>query len=312
MILVRHDLPIADALRERRPDLSVHAAADAADVRETLPDADVLIVNPTYWEDAFVEGLDRGDWVQTTSAGYAAYPVEAFEREGIALTNASGNYDQPVSEHAFALALSLSRGVPAFVDAQRAGEWRRERGSSLTDWAGRTATVVGLGNIGDAVAERALAFEMTVRGTKRDPDDYAGCLPRERVHPPEDLGGLLPDTDLLVLTCPLTGDTRGLVDADALAALPETAVLVNVARGPVVEEDALVAALEAGEIAGAGLDVFEEEPLPEGSPLWDREDVVITPHVGGRSDAFVERFVDLFLANHDRREAGEALENRVA
>lgn len=310
-VLVYHDLPISARLRDQRAHLDVRAADTAAETMNSLPGADAFITNPTSWEDRFLEGLDAGDWVQATSSGYAAFPVEAFRERGITFTNATGNYDSAVSEHVFALAFALSRGLPTFLDGQRKHEWRRERGTELTDWTGKTMTIVGLGSIGNTVAERALAFGMRVYGTKRNPTDYDGAVADERVLGPDEWQSVLPETDLLVLTVPLTPATRALIDADVLDALPDSAVLVNVARGRVVDQEALVEALRAGVIGGAGLDVFETEPLPSASPLWDLENVVITPHVGGRSAAFVERFAALFLENYDSRRAGTPLRNVI-
>ena len=311
-VLVLHDLPVAEEIRRRRPDLEVVAAGDGADARDRLPDADAFVTNTHFWDDAFLDGLDRGDWVQTTSAGYAAFPVEAFQERGVAFSTAAGVTAATVSEHAFALALSFSRRLPTYASRQHEHVWNRSDSTMLSDWTGDVLTVVGLGNIGEGVARRGLAFDMTVRGVKRDPADYDGCLDADAVFAAPELRSLLPKTDLLVLAVPLTEETRGLIDASALDALPDSAVIINVSRGPVVDEDALIDALEADRIGGAGLDVFEEEPLSPGSPLWDHEDVVLTPHVAGRSDAFVPRFVDLFLSNLDRRAEGEPLENQLA
>jgi D-2-hydroxyacid dehydrogenase (NADP+) len=311
LVVVHHDLPIGEALDGTRPDLAVVATDSKAETLAALPDADAFVVNPTNWDDEYLEALQPGTWVQATSTGYAAFPTGAFERRDVAFTTAHGNYGPPVADHALALVLALSRGLPASLENQRRRRWDRGVGDSLVDLAGRTLTVVGLGDVGEAIARRATGFGTTVYGTTRDPGAYDGRLSEERVSSPDGLETLLPETDVLVLAVPLTDETRHLVDRAVLAALPDSALLVNVARGPVVDEAALVAALEAGEIAGAGLDVFAEEPLPEDSPLWDREDVIVTPHVGGRSEAFVPRFVDLFLANYDRRAEGEAYVNRI-
>ena len=311
VVVVRHDQPIAEELEGARPDLSVVDADSRADALSVLPDADAFVINPTNWDDEYLEEVRPGTWVQATSTGYAAFPLEAFEDRGIVFTNAVGNYGPPVADHAFALLLALARGVPTCLDQQRGRRWDRSVGDALVDLQGRTLTVVGLGDVGESVVRRALGFDMTVYGTKRDPDSYDGRLPDDRVLPPDDLDGVLPETDVLVLAVPLTDETRGLVDGEALAAMPDSALLVNVARGPVVDEGALLAALDAGELAGAGLDVFETEPLPESSPLWDRDDVVLTPHVAGRSEGFVGRFVELFLTNNDRRIADEPYVNRV-
>jgi D-2-hydroxyacid dehydrogenase (NADP+) len=311
-LLVYHDLPVAAAIRDRLPDLTVVEADTDATVRERLDDADVFVTNPTLWSDSFLDHFDEGDWVQATSIGYAAFPVEELRAAGVTLTNAATVHDSVVSEHAFALALAISRNLGPILERQRAREWDREVGLEMWDWKGRRLTVFGLGNIGEAVARRGRAFGFEVYGVKRTPSTYTGTLGRDRVVAPEDFFDLLPDTDLLVLTVPLTDDTRHVIDDDVFAALPDSAVLVNVARGQVVDQDALVDALETGELGGAGLDVFESEPLPADSPLWDRDDVVVTPHVGGRSRDFPDRFAQLFVDNFERWRADQSLVNRVA
>lgn len=310
-VVVHHDQPIAEALEGTRDQLTVVEADGPEAVLEQLPSAEMLVVNPANWRDEYLDALGAGDWVQATSTGYAAFPVDRFEARGIAFSNAWGNYGHPVADHAFALLLALARGVPKFVDRQREHDWDRDLGTDLIDLQGRTLTIAGLGDIGEQIAHRGLAFGMSVRGTKGDPSAYAGILDGDRVHPAASFRELLPETDVLVLVVPLTEETHHLLDREALRSLPRSAIVVNVARGPVIDETALVAALEDGEIAGAGLDVFESEPLEPSSPLWDRDDVVITPHVGGRSRAFVDRFVDLFLENVDRRTRGEPLRNEI-
>ena len=310
-VVVRHDQPIAEALAGSREGLAVVKANSEQEALETLSESDAFIVNPSNWSDRYLDALTKVQWIQATSAGYSAFPIETFEAEGIAFTNAKGNYGPPVADHAFALALALGRGIAHCRDSQRDSIWNREIGSSLIDFSGRTLTVVGLGDIGEEVARRGKGFNMTVYGTKRDPSDYDGLLSMDHVLASKDLNTLLPKTDVLVLAVPLTDETYHLIDEQALEALPDSAIVVNVARGPVIDEEALVLALETDRIAGAGLDVFETEPLPESSPLWDREDVVITPHVGGRSASFVERFTQLFLKNHDRLDHGESLVNRI-
>lgn len=310
-VVVRHDTAIAASLEGQREDLVVKSADTTAETRELLADADTLIINPTSWDDGLLDALDEGDWVQTTSTGYSAYPLDAFEKRGVTFTNGTGNYGSPVSDHAFALTLSLTRGIPTFVDAKRRGEWDRSHGSALVDLEGRTATVVGLGDIGESVVRRARGFGMEVYGTKRHPEEYDGILPADRVLAADSLESVIGETELLVLTVPLTEETRHLVDRSTFEALPDSALLINVARGPVVDQEALIEALDSGRIAGAGLDVFDEEPLPEDSPLWGLENVVITPHIGGRSKKFVQRFVDLFLHNYDRRKSGGPLKNHL-
>ena len=309
--LVHPGLPVdvtAAELRGRRANLTVLGAADGDELVERLAGADVFVCSNKAWDDGYLAGLAEGDWVQTIGAGYDAYPVGRFEELGIHLTNAPGIHGPAAAEHTFALALAFTRDLRTYLRQQRAREWDRHTGAELAD---RRLTVLGLGAIGEAIAERGRAFGMEVRGVKRDPSTYDGCLSPGAVFAAESLPDLLPDTNLLVVIVPLTESTRGLVDAEVLAALPDSAVLVNIARGPVVDTDDLLAALDREAIAGAGIDVFDEEPLPPDSPLWDREDVLVTPHVAGVSDRYPERFVDLFLVTYDGWRDDGRLDHRV-
>lgn len=310
-VVVRHDLDIAPAIADRRNDIDIIVAADRDEALETLAAAEVFAINPSNWDDAYLEGLDEGDWVQATSIGYDAFPIEAFRERGVRFTNASGNYGPVVAEHVFAMAFAFSRHLHQFRSMQVDREWDRSIGLELSDWLDSTMTVLGLGNLGEVIAERGQAFEFDVYGVKRRPEDYDGVIADDRVLGQAEWHRVLPETDLLVAAVPLTEETEGMVDAEVFRTLPQGAVFVNVARGPVVDESALIEALETAEIAGAGLDVFETEPLPPESPLWDREDVIITPHVAGRSDGFADRYAELFVDNYERREQGEPLRNRI-
>ncbi|XVH33204.1 D-2-hydroxyacid dehydrogenase (plasmid) [Haloferacaceae archaeon DSL9] len=310
-VVIRHDMPIAEALDGTRSDLTVKKAATNEEARKLLSDADIFVINPASWDDSLLDELDEGNWVQATSTGYSAFPIEAFDTRGVRFTNATGNYGAPVADHAFALALGLARGLPTFVGSQRGRQWNRSHGSELIDLDTRTMMVVGMGDIGEAVARRGLAFGMDVYGTKRSLKSYDGVLPNDRILPPADFDSVLEEIELLVLTVPLTEETHHLIDQSTFELLPNSAILINVARGPVVDQEALIEALDNESIAGAGLDVFDEEPLPASSPLWEFENAILTPHVGGRSQDFVRRFVDLFLQNYDRHQSNKQLINKV-
>ena len=309
--VIYHDTPIASTIRDQRDDLTVVDADSECEVNVHLGDAHVFVTNPKGWSDDFLEHLSEGDWLQTTSIGYAAFPIEELRTKGVTVSTAATLHDSVVSEHAFALTFALSRNIGATTDLQRAHEWDRNVGLDMWHWKGHRMTILGLGNIGESIARRAQAFGFRVYGVKRMPSVYSGSLASERVVASDDFHDLLPETDLLVLALPLTDETHHAVDAGVLAALPDTAAVVNVARGSVIDQDALVAALENGELGGAGLDVFEEEPLPVDSPLWDHEDVVVTPHVGGRSRDFPARFRRLFLDNYDLWRSGSSVANRI-
>lgn len=305
-LLVHPEMPLGidgSRLRGRREDLTVRRPPDRASFRDAVGDADVLLVSNAAWADAYLDGLDAGDFVQSMSAGYDAFPIDALRERGV--TFARGTVHGPAAaEHAMALALALLRGLGTFRDRQRAGEWDRSPGRTLGTLLDRTLTVVGLGDIGRGVVERARGFDARVEAITRRPAEHDE-LPADRLHGFDDLGRVLPGTDALVLAVPLTDLTRELIDADALAALPETAVLVNVARGEVIDADALVAALREASIAGAALDVFATEPLPDDSPLWDLERALLTPHVAVHSRWYADRVVDRCLENYDRWRRGE-------
>ena len=310
-VVIHHDMPLDRHIRGAREDLAVIKAETQDEALAELPDAEMFVTNPSSWDDVFLEGLESGNWVQGTGSGYTAFAIDTFEERGIRMTNAQGLWGATVAEHAMGLAVAFSRDFPRLFANQRRNTWDRSFSMELTDWKNRRLTVLGLGDLGDEVAKRGLAFDMNVVGVKRDPDDYDGVLSRDDVVASETFHDELPDTDLLVLTVPLNDSTRGIIGERELDLLPETAIVVNVARGPVVDEDALVDALQTGSIQGAGLDVFEEEPLPEDSFLWNLDNAILTPHVAGRSDRFPRRFADLFLENYEQWKNGEPLTNQI-
>lgn len=296
-------------LLERRPGLNV-VEPQPDSVGETLAstgDPVVFLCDPLAWDDSHLEFLSEGDWVVTIGVGYDAYPVDEFERRGVLFSNSPGIAGEAISEHVFGMAFAFSRRLLRYRDLQRANEW--ERGSDLTDFAGDVCCVVGLGHVGEAIAERARAFRMTVRGVKRTVSGYDGAA--QKVYPSEELHTALEGARLVVLCVPLTDETRGLVGTPELAACADDAVVVNVARGPVLQTDALIEALDRDELYGAGLDVFDEEPLPSDSALWGRNDVLITPHRGSVGDKYSGRLLDVFLEQYDRWRADTPLDYRI-
>lgn len=252
-------------------------------------------------------------FVQSWSAGVDRYlELDALRgNDGIVLANMQGVHGPAIAEHVFAMLLSRVRDLPAYRDAQAAGSWDRNAGSDLTTLAGRTMFVVGMGGIGREIARRADAFDMRVLATVRRADeverpDYVDVLGGAG-----DLDRLLPQADVVAIALPLTDETRGLFDTGRLALMKEGALLVNIGRGPIVDTDALLAALESGRLGGALLDVTDPEPLPEGHPLWSRDDVTITPHVSSRAELTGDRRWAVFRENLRRFGAGEPFMNVV-
>jgi phosphoglycerate dehydrogenase-like enzyme len=249
-------------------------------------------------------------WIQATSAGIG----QLVRRNGYAarmprtvFTTASGVHARPLAEFALMSMLAHVRGLLPTVHAQRARHWERYAG---TDLEGRTVVVVGYGRIGREVGRLAKAFGMKVVGIKRDPG--AGppdAVLADELHGPPALRGLLPRADFLLIAAPHTDETERLIGAEELAALPHGAALINIGRGALVDEAALVAALASGHLGGAYLDVFETEPLPPESPLWGMPNVVVCPHSASTSDRENARITDLFCENLRRWQAGEPLLN---
>ncbi|MDE3000271.1 MAG: D-2-hydroxyacid dehydrogenase [Gemmatimonadota bacterium] len=247
-------------------------------------------------------------WIQATSAGLDGYYFPELHESRVTVTNLRGIYSDVIAEHVFALLLSLARGIPAYFRSQLEGRWERET-VPVIHVAGTTLGVLGLGGIGLAVAERGHAFGMRVLAL--DPAPKARPDHVERIYGVNELHAMLGEVDFFVLCAPHTGETDRMIDAAALKAMKPSAILINIGRGKVVDLAALTRALQKGEIAGAGLDVLEEEPLTEGHPLWAMENVMITPHVAAISDRIEDRRIGLILENIRRFRDGEPLLNVV-
>ncbi|QDU65460.1 D-2-hydroxyacid dehydrogenase [Engelhardtia mirabilis] len=250
-------------------------------------------------------------WVQSYSAGVERY-IELdglTSRPEVVLTNAKGVHGPVIAEHVFAMLLAQLRGLYAYAEAQVRENWDRDAAPETASLAGRTMLVAGMGGIGSQVAQRAHAFDMRVLATvrtERPAPDYVDVLATG-----DRLDELLAQTDVLVICLPLTDETRGMFDARRLNLLRPGAFVVNIARGPILDTDALLAALDSGHLAGACLDVTDPEPLPPGHELWWHEGVTITPHVAGRAELTVERRDVLVRENMERFIAGEPLLNVV-
>jgi len=260
--------------------------------------------------------LTRADglrWFQTWAAGVDWLLMEQPETIAtmdFVLTNASGVHPIPVGEHVFALLLAFARDLHRAIRAQEERDWVRwSRQNALFELAGKRMLLVGVGAIGQRVAEIAAALGMEVWGVRRDAS--LGAPGVERMFGPDRLLALLPQADCVVLAAPLTQETKGLIGERELRAMKPTAHLVNVGRGGTIQERALVRALREGWIAGAGLDVFEEEPLPDDSPLWEMDNVIITAHYAGITPRYHERAWPLFLDNLRRYQGGQPLRNVV-
>jgi phosphoglycerate dehydrogenase-like enzyme len=281
--------------------------------QEMLTQAEVLFGIPGDSPEglaAAVRGSPRLRWVQGTAAGTGeqlkAAGLTQQELERVAVTSASGVHVGPLAEFCLLGLLALTKGLPHLRAAQQAHHWDHY---PVAELRGGTLLVLGLGSIGTEVARLAKAFGMRTLAINRSGASDSPHV--DEVHPPQSLHALLPRIDALVVTLPLTDETAGVLDAKAFELLQPHAILVNVGRGGVVDEPALVRALREQRLAGAVLDVFATEPLPEDSPLWDLPNVMISPHTAALSIHENERLVELFAANLRRYLSGEELVGRV-
>jgi phosphoglycerate dehydrogenase-like enzyme len=281
-------------------------------LEQRVGEADVLVVSG-LWRNSLLDRAKKLRFIQSIGAGTDQFPHDELAKHGIRLASARGVNARAVAEHAMALILALSRRLAEARDNQARRVWRgmigdlSEREDEL---GGKTLLIVGLGDIGGRLARFATAFEMRVVGLRRDP--AAGRNGADAVHRMDELKSLLPQADFVALTCPLTAETENLIDTEALGRMKPSAHLVNVARGRVVDEAALVEALAARRIAGAGIDVTAEEPLAPSSPLWAMAHVLITPHTAGETRRYEDNVIEVLRDNLERFWRGEQqLRNQV-
>lgn len=275
------------------------------DLANRIHEADVLVTSG-FWHNGLFDMAPKLQFVQSISAGVDQYDQALFRQQRARLASAAGVNANAVAQHALALILSFARLLHTGRDHQQQKFYRgmiSDLGQREDELGGKTILIVGLGRIGRKLARLAKAFEMQVLATKRDPSRDAGLA--DAVYPSERLPELLPQADYVVLTCPLTPDTEGLIDTAALANMRPETYLINVARGRVVDEPALIAALQSDQLAGAGLDCMWEEPLPVASPLWEMQNVIITPHAAGETRQYETKIVDILLENLERLWRGE-------
>jgi phosphoglycerate dehydrogenase-like enzyme len=279
---------------------------DRDELDRRAPEIDVLVISG-LWHNGLLDLAPRLRWIQSIGAGYDQFPLDELRRRNVILTRAYGVNRNAVAEHAFALILAFSRHLQDARDNQRKHLYRQmisEIPGREDELGGKTLGIIGLGHIGARVAELGKAFRMRVIATKRDPSTYTG--PADTVLTPEGADRVISEADFLVLNCPLTPETRGIINGRTLGLMKPSAYLINVARGGCVDEPALLSALREGRIAGAGLDHFAEDPLPPGSPFWDLDNAIITPHTAGETRKYEENVIDILLENLARIERGES------
>ena len=288
-----------DGLARAFPDLHIDVVDHHSKVGPFIGEADILVTFSAHTAEHVFAEAAKLKWVQALGTGVDGISDSPALRPGVIVTNLRGLHGASVSEAALAGMLALSRSLMRTVHNQDAGRWERFQVSLMK---GKTVGILGVGVIASELAPRCRALGMTVIGITSSPRILDGF---DRMVRKDQLSAVAGDLDHLVLLAPLTHETRGIVNAEVLARMKSSAFLVNMARGGIVDEPALVEALEAGRIAGAALDVFAEEPLPAGHPFWSMPNVLITPHMAGFHSGYPDEAVPIVVENIRRFLAGD-------
>jgi len=307
-VLISFDLPeiYVEKIKDVSPNLDVLRSKDKDEALSLIEDADILLAG--FFSKELFLAAKRLKWIQAWGAGVDGILLPEVVKSRVTVTNARGVHPTPISEHVLGLMLCLCRKLHLFIRNQAERKWERfeswTSAEQVEELSGKTVGIVGLGTIGTEIARKAKCLGMNVIATKRDPSQTASTSV-DRLVPPSDLNQLLAESDFVVLSLPLTNETEGMIGKAQFKSMKRTAYLINVSRGRIVQEDRLIEALKQGWIAGAGLDTFENEPLPRDSELWGFRNVIITPHVAGLTPYYMERLTAIFCENlhptiHDR------------
>ena len=282
------------------------------DFHKRVGEADVVVVSG-MWKNDLIPSAGKLKFIQSISSGMDQYSREQLAAKQVRLCSAAGVNARAVAEHAISLILAVARRLPEARDNQHKKTWRGMIGDLTQredELGGKTLLVVGMGRIGAHLAKLAKAFDMKVVGIRRDPKQ--GTNGADSIHDMAELVKLVPQADIVALTCALTPETTGLMSAAAFAAMKSSSMFVNVARGKVADEAALIETMKAGKIWAAALDVTAEEPLPAASPLWTMPNVFITPHTAGETRAYEDNVLDILMANLEHLWRGDkSLRNQV-
>ena len=284
------DQYLIDQINEVIPDWNIIVGKDRDIWQEHLHDAEIIAGWKKGMEKDCISPNSKLKWLQSWSAGVNSLPLDVLESRNITVTSANGVHAYPISETIYALMLGLTRKIHTYVKNQQARKWHHS-GMKL-EMHEKTIGIIGVGTIGKEVAKIAKAFGMRVIGIRHSgkQQDFV-----DEMYTQHQLDEVLPRCDYVVVTLPLTKDTHRLFSTKQFDLMKSSAFFINIGRGEIVHEDALIQALQTGNIAGAGLDVFEQEPLNTDSPLWSLENVMITPHTSGSTEHYNQRVIENIL-----------------
>jgi phosphoglycerate dehydrogenase-like enzyme len=288
-----------------QPDLTFTICNSADELLKEIPQAEVLITMP--FTEELLAAAPKLKWVQCLRAGVDDYPFAAMKKRGIFLTNGKGIHRNHMAEYAIAMMILFARNLHVFQRQQGDSNWRRN--VPQDEIFGKTVGILGFGAIGDTLASRSKAMGMRVLALKRKPIQTSNV---DQWYTPDQTNEFLSQADYLVNLLPNTPATHHALNADSFIAMKNSAVLISIGRGKTVDEQALIKALQTGQISGLAADVFEIEPLPAESPLWHMENVVLTPHICGESIHYLEKSIKILEENFARFQANpETLINQI-
>jgi phosphoglycerate dehydrogenase-like enzyme len=267
---------------------------------------EILITFGHQVDKAFLEKCPNLKWIQAFQSGVERFPLEELRKSNILLTNMIGIHSTPMSEYAISMILFFARDFPKYLEKQRKHLWDRKE--LVGEAHGKVVGILGAGTIGQDIAEKLSLLGMIVYGMNTGGD----LKPHfQRMYTPNERLELLRQCDFVILLLPLTEQTENIIDEEELNAMKEDSYLINIGRGPLINETAFIEAIKSRQIKGAALDVFHHEPLPDDSPLWDLENVLITPHMAAKSVKFLDRCIAKFEINMGNYIAGNPLNNRI-
>ena len=302
---------LAARIRERWPPMRAVYLANYDSLSHELPDAHIF-VGASLRAEQFRQAKQL-EWIHSTAAGVSQLMYPELRDSGVIVTNPSGIFSVPMAEHTMGLIVALARNFPDTVRFQDAAKWAQQdlwdKPQHLTEINGSLLLIVGYGSIGREIAKRARAFDMRIWGVTRS--GKGDATPAEKILPVAQLNEALPHADYVVIAAPETPETKHLIDAEQIGRMKRGARLINIGRGSLLDEAALIAALHGGQLSGAALDVTPVEPLPADSALWKAPNLFITPHTSGVSDRLWERETDLLLQLLEEWFAGKELSNCV-
>lgn len=295
-------------IKELAPDFKVIAGRDKEKWESFAKDAEVIVGWKNELEDLSLKSESKLRWLQSWSAGVNNMPLDKLSQHDIILTSANGVHAYPISETIFALMLGLTRKIHTYVKQQQKKHWHHAHMN--LELHEKTIGIIGVGEIGKETARIAKAFRMNVIGVRHSGIQTENV---DEMYTPDKLHDILPMCDYVVITLPLTEDTHGMFGTEEFSLMKKSAFLINIGRGEVIKEEELIMALNQQEIAGAGLDVFINEPLDAANPLWEMENVIVTPHTSGSTEHYTKRVIeDIFIPNlKEYRKEEYSLKNLV-